>query len=55
MSKWEYLTVLLGVYSEYDKEDLSKYGEKGWELVSVITVRQENVYAYFKREKKTQN
>jgi hypothetical protein len=59
MPKWEYATIPLIKamrdmgYTE-QKNVLDKYGDEGWELVSVIMVSIQNsneIVAYFKREK----
>jgi len=55
--KWEYMVVNIGFLSNalFNKPrietDLNREGEKSWELVNVAGEREEEFYAFFKREK----
>ena len=47
--QWEYLSTSGDL--DYDDGYLDRYGEDGWELVSVISLGQGRVFLYFKRPK----
>lgn len=47
MEQWEYKTVL-----EFTIHiDLNKYGQDGWELVTILMLANGEIYYYFKRKK----
>lgn len=51
MTRWEYATTPVLVHNT--QAILNTWGEDGWELVSVVTMPEGNLVAYFKRPKES--
>ena len=52
--RWEYKTITLEstVKIEDEINELNKYGEEYWELISVINLRKSNVVVYYFKKQK---
>lgn len=50
ITKWEYHTIQTTEHAIVKKDHLTKLGEEGWEMVTVVALFHANIF-YFKRQK----
>ena len=53
MVQFEYKRMHSPLYSSISDDQLAKIGDDGWELVSVVTLTNDNFCYYFKRAKES--